>query len=178
MEQAAPGMTAPVFGRRDPDGRGYFGPYGGRFVPETLVEPIEQLERAYREARDDPAFSAELSELLTHYVGRETPLYEAVRLTADAGGGAGVPQARGPRAHGRTQDQQRVGAGPARETDGQASCGGRDGRRSAWRRNGHGVCAHGARVRGLHGHRGYAPTGTQRVSDATPRGDGHRCRFG
>ena len=86
MEQAAPGMTAPVFGRRDPDGRGYFGPYGGRFVPETLVEPIEQLERAYREARDDPAFSAELSELLTHYVGRETPLYEAVRLTADAGG--------------------------------------------------------------------------------------------
>ena len=43
--------------RRDPDGRGYFGDFGGRFVPETLVEPIEELERAYFAVREDPAFA-------------------------------------------------------------------------------------------------------------------------
>ena len=53
-----------VTSRRDPDGRGYFGEFGGRYVPETLVEPIEELERAYLAARDDPAFQAELSRLL------------------------------------------------------------------------------------------------------------------
>ena len=72
--------------RRDPDARGYFGEFGGRYIPETLVEPIEQLERAYFEARDDPTFQAELDRLLTHYVGRPTPVYEAQRLTAAFGG--------------------------------------------------------------------------------------------
>jgi tryptophan synthase beta chain len=76
----------PVPSRRDPDARGYFGEFGGRFVPETLVEPVEELERAYFAARDDPAFQAELSRLLTHYVGRATPLFEAKRLSAAAGG--------------------------------------------------------------------------------------------
>jgi tryptophan synthase beta chain len=72
--------------RRDPDARGYFGEFGGRYVPETLVEPIEALERAYFEVRDDAGFQAELSRLLTHYVGRATPVYEAKRLSAEAGG--------------------------------------------------------------------------------------------
>jgi tryptophan synthase beta chain len=72
--------------RRDPDKRGYFGEFGGRFVPETLVEPVEELERAYFMARDDPSFQAELTDLLTHYVGRATPLFEAKRLAAAAGG--------------------------------------------------------------------------------------------
>ena len=72
--------------RRDPDARGYFGDFGGRFVPETLVEPVEQLERAYFQVRDDPAFAAELSNLLKHYVGRATPLYEARRLSKEYGG--------------------------------------------------------------------------------------------
>jgi tryptophan synthase beta chain len=76
----------PVFGRRDPDARGYFGSFGGRFVPETLVAPVEELERAYREARADPAFAVALSELLTTYAGRPTPLSEARRLSAAAGG--------------------------------------------------------------------------------------------
>ena len=75
-------MTVPSFGRRDPDERGYFGEYGGRFVPETLVAPVEELERAYREVRADPAFSADLEGLLRHYVGRPTPVYEATRLRA------------------------------------------------------------------------------------------------
>lgn len=79
-------VAAPVFGRRDPDARGYFGSYGGRYVPETLVQPIEMLEKAYREAREDPAFLDELTKLLTHYVGRPTPIYEARRLAESIGG--------------------------------------------------------------------------------------------
>ena len=82
-------MTAPVFGRRDPDRRGYFGAYGGRFVPETLVEPVEQLERAYRDARADASFAAELGTLLGRYVGRPTPVYEATRLRAAVASDAG-----------------------------------------------------------------------------------------
>jgi tryptophan synthase beta chain len=71
----------PVTSRRDPDARGYFGDFGGRYVPETLVEPVEQLERAYFEVREDPGFASELNRLLKHYVGRPTPVYEAKRLT-------------------------------------------------------------------------------------------------
>jgi tryptophan synthase beta chain len=74
------------FGARDPDARGYYGAFGGRFVPETLVAPVEALERAYLEARGDPAFRSELASLLRHYVGRPTPLYEAARLSASLGG--------------------------------------------------------------------------------------------
>jgi tryptophan synthase beta chain len=75
-----------TFNRRDPDARGYFGEFGGRFVPETLVEPVEELERAYFTAREDPSFHAVLDRLLKHYVGRATPVYEAARLSEAAGG--------------------------------------------------------------------------------------------
>ena len=69
-----------------PDSTGHFGPYGGRFVPEVLMAPLEELERAYREASIDPAFQAELTDLLVHYVGRPTPLYYAKRLSETLGG--------------------------------------------------------------------------------------------
>ena len=82
--------TKTHFGRRDPDARGYFGAYGGRFVPETLVAPIEELTAGYFSARADAAFCDELDRLLTHYVGRPTPLYEATRLADAAGGGARI----------------------------------------------------------------------------------------
>ncbi|MFN7984047.1 MAG: tryptophan synthase subunit beta [Vicinamibacterales bacterium] len=72
--------------RRDPDERGYFGPYGGKYVPETLVEPIEELQRAYFTIREDAAFQAELARLFKDYVGRPTPVYEAARLSAASGG--------------------------------------------------------------------------------------------
>jgi tryptophan synthase beta chain len=69
-----------------PDRGGHFGPYGGRFVPEVLMAPVEELEQAYLQARDDPAFQAELAELLHHYAGRPTPLYFAKRLSEKLGG--------------------------------------------------------------------------------------------
>jgi len=79
-------IVTPVFGTRDPDARGYYGPFGGRFVPETLVAPIEELTEAYFKVREDGEFRDELARLLRDYVGRPTPLYEAKRLTASAGG--------------------------------------------------------------------------------------------
>jgi tryptophan synthase beta chain len=75
----------PAIGRRDPDARGYFGAFGGRFVPETLVEPIAALEREYFRVREDADFRHELDLLLRHYVGRPTPLYEASRLARAKG---------------------------------------------------------------------------------------------
>jgi tryptophan synthase beta chain len=69
-----------------PDSTGHFGPYGGRFVPEILMAPLEELEQAYQEARVDPGFQAELRDLLENYAGRPTPLYFAKRLSETLGG--------------------------------------------------------------------------------------------
>lgn len=69
-----------------PDAQGFFGAYGGRYVPETLVGPLEQLAGAYDAARLDPSFQAELDDLLATYVGRATPLTHAKRLSAHLGG--------------------------------------------------------------------------------------------
>lgn len=69
-----------------PDARGHFGAFGGRFVPETLMAPLEELERAYRRARRDRQFTRRLNALLTDFAGRPTPLYLAGRLTRHLGG--------------------------------------------------------------------------------------------
>lgn len=69
-----------------PDARGHFGQFGGMFVPETLMTPLQQLTIAYEEAKNDPAFHAELDDLLHNYVGRPTPLYYAERWTELLGG--------------------------------------------------------------------------------------------
>ncbi len=79
-------MVGAVFGQRDPDPRGYFGAYGGRFVPETLVAPVAALEAAYLAARGDPGFRRELATLLDRYVGRPTSMWEARRWSDEIGG--------------------------------------------------------------------------------------------
>ncbi|HEY0104726.1 MAG TPA: tryptophan synthase subunit beta [Rhizomicrobium sp.] len=79
-------MSHPNSYRTGPDGKGHFGAYGGRFVAETLMPNVIALEKAYEEARRDPAFQAELDGMLKHYVGRESPLYYAQRLTEHLGG--------------------------------------------------------------------------------------------
>ncbi len=69
-----------------PDARGHFGPYGGRFVSETLIHPLEELDAAYRRYRDDPDFLAEMDHDLRHFVGRPSPLYLAERWSRETGG--------------------------------------------------------------------------------------------
>src|SRR6187455_2529210 len=69
-----------------PDVHGHFGPYGGRYVPETLMHPLHELEEEYSKARQDAEFQRELSWLLQNYAGRPTPLYFAERLTKELGG--------------------------------------------------------------------------------------------
>jgi len=86
MKDSVRELHGPIFGKRDPDARGYYGQYGGRFVPETLVAPIEELTAAYLKVREDEGFCIELGQLLRDYVGRPTPLYETKRLAASAGG--------------------------------------------------------------------------------------------
>jgi tryptophan synthase beta chain len=94
-----------------PDARGHFGPYGGRFVAETLMEPLRQLEEAYNRLKDDAAFRAELDKDLALYVGRPSPLYPAERLTK-AWGGAQVYLKR--------EDLNHTGAHKINNTVGQA----------------------------------------------------------
>ena len=69
-----------------PDASGHFGPYGGRYVPETLMHPLQELEEEYFRAQHNPEFQRELSYYLTEFVGRPTPLYFAERLTTELGG--------------------------------------------------------------------------------------------
>lgn len=71
---------------QQPNKDGFFGEYGGRFVPETLMTAVLELEQTYRTAKEDPEFQAEFQELLVQYVGRENPLYFAKRLTDYCGG--------------------------------------------------------------------------------------------
>jgi len=89
-------MTLPNSLRTGPDARGHFGQFGGRYVSETLMPLILDLEREYRAAQADPAFSQEFDYLMKHYVGRPSPLYyderltESLRASATAGKGAKI----------------------------------------------------------------------------------------
>ena len=73
-------MTSPLM-TSQPDAGGHFGPYGGRYVPEVLMSPLEELEQTYAQAKQDPTFHAELDYLLKNFAGRPTPLYYAKRLS-------------------------------------------------------------------------------------------------
>ena len=79
-------MTNPTDFTQFPDSAGHFGVHGGRFVSETLMTAIEELERIYTRVKADPEFWKEYHDDLTNYVGRPTPLYFAKRLTAETGG--------------------------------------------------------------------------------------------
>ena len=124
-----------------PDERGRFGRFGGRYVPETLVPALEELDAAYRSACSDPSFAAELDALLRDFVGRPTPLTEAPRLTAHAGGARIVL---------KREDLAHTGAHKINNTMGQALLARRMGKRRIIAETGagqHGVatataCAH------------------------------------
>ncbi|HXF05076.1 MAG TPA: tryptophan synthase subunit beta [Blastocatellia bacterium] len=106
-----PDSTKATKFKSDPDGRGHFGIYGGRFVPETLMHPLEELTEAYLAARDDPEFQRELRELLETYSGRPTPLFFARRLTEHLGG---------PRIYLKREDLNHTGAHKINNALGQA----------------------------------------------------------
>src|SRR6201998_4550144 len=80
------GASMPAATSSVPDTHGRFGPYGGRYVPETLMHALRQLTEQYESARDDPEFKRQFHDYLHHYVGRPTALYFAERLTREAGG--------------------------------------------------------------------------------------------
>ena len=103
-----------------PDARGHFGPYGGRFVAETLMAPIEALTQAYSEAMADPAFLAELDFELQHYVGRPSPLYYGARWSERLGGA---------RIYLKREDLNHTGAHKINNTVGQALLARRMGKR-------------------------------------------------
>ena len=94
--------------RAGPDASGHFGGYGGRYVAETLMPLILDLEREYRAARDDPAFAAELAGLMTHYVGRPSPLYYAERLTEALR--ASAPEGMGPKIYLKREELNHTGS--------------------------------------------------------------------
>jgi tryptophan synthase beta chain len=94
-----------------PDARGHFGPYGGIFAPETLMQPLTELTEAYAKYRVDPDFLAEFEADLLHYVGRPTPLYHAQRLSAHFGGA---------QIHFKREDLNHTGAHKINNTIGQA----------------------------------------------------------
>jgi len=101
-------MTLPNSLRQQPDPSGHFGEYGGRYVAETLMPLILELEREYRAAKADPAFKAELDGLMTHYVGRPSPLYYAERLTETLR--ASAPEGMGAKVYFKREELNHTGA--------------------------------------------------------------------
>jgi len=101
-------MTLPNSLRQQPDSSGHFGDYGGRYVAETLMPLILELEREYRAAKADPAFQAEFDGLMTHYVGRPSPLYYAERLTEMLR--ASAPEGMGPKIYFKREELNHTGA--------------------------------------------------------------------
>ena len=145
-----------------------FGPYGGRYVPETLIAALDELTAAWAEAREDEDFGAR--------AGRAAPRLHRPpdaalprRAPLRAGRPPRLPEARGPRPHRRPQDQQRGRPGAARPADGQAAGDRRDRRRPARRRDRDRLRPARPRVRRLHGHRGHPPPGAQRRADEAAR---------
>jgi len=76
----------PALPGQSPDENGYFGAFGGRFIPEALVAAVDEVAVEYERAKADPAFAAELEQLLAHYAGRPSPLTEVPRFAGHAGG--------------------------------------------------------------------------------------------
>ena len=151
--------------RSGPDETGHFGNFGGRFVAETLMPLILDLEKAYAAAKADPAFQAEMNGYLTHYVGRPSPLYFAERLTEHLGGAKIYLQARGAQSYRLAQGQQCARPDHGGASHGQEAHHRRDRRRPARRRHRHPVRAVRARMHRLYGRGRRRASGAQRVPD-------------
>lgn len=148
--------------------KGRFGPYGGQYVPETLMSALEQLEGAWSDARANPEFQLELAAQRHAFVGRPTPIYAADRLAAHFGGAE---------IHLKREDLCHTGAHKLNNALGQALLARRMRKRRIIAETGAGqhgvatatVCARfGFRLRRVHGHGGYAAARDERAPDAAP----------
>ena len=162
-------MTLPNTYRSGPDARGRFGIYGGRFVAETLMPLILELEEAYEAAKADPAFQAELDVWLADYAGRPSAALSGRAPDRAARRRQGLLQARRAQPHRRAQDQQHDRPDPARAAHGQAADHRRDRRRPARRRDRDRGRAPRPRVHRLHGRPRHRAAEAERVPDAPAR---------
>ena len=161
-----PRPGAGVRGGREMTSTGLYGTYGGRYVPETLIPALDELDAGWEEAKVDPSFQR-----------GDRPARPRVRRPPDAADArralrareADLPEARGPPPHGRAQAEQRARPGRARPAARQAADRRRDGRRAARRRDGDRLRALRPRVRRLHGRRGHAPPAAERRADGAAR---------
>jgi tryptophan synthase beta chain len=138
-----------------PDPLGRFGRFGGKYVPETLMPALAELETAFAQYYNDAEFQTEFQGLLRDYVGRPNPLYFAERLTDHYRQANGD----GPQIYLKREDLNHTGAhkinprpGPPRETYGQKANHRRNRSRTTWRRHSHGLRSIWPRLRRLHGH--------------------------
>ena len=160
---------------KGPDALGRFGSFGGRFVPETLMNALNQLAAAYEEAKADPRFQARLDDYLKHYVGRPSPLFHAERLTKFAGGAE---------IYLKREDLNHTGAHKINNAIGQVMLAERMGKKRVIAETGagqHGVatataCALRHRVHGLHGRGRHSPPEAERLQHEDARGDGRLRR--
>ena len=143
-----------------------FGAYGGRYVPETLIPALDELEAAWATLRDDDGVPRRAPRAAHDLRGPADAAHARRALRA---GQAHLPEARGPDAHRRAQAEQRARPGADRAAARQAPDHRRDRRRPARRRDGHRLRALRARVHRLHGQRGHAPAGAERRADAPAR---------
>ena len=153
-----------------PDARGHFGPYGGMFVPETLMTALNDLTQEYLKAREDADFQRQLSWLLQEYAGRPTPLYFAERLTRTLGG-AKIYLKREDLLHtGAHKINNALGQILLAQRMGEDAHHRRDRRRPAWRGHRHRRRPRGSRMCYLYGRRRYGAPGAQCSPDAFPYG--------
>src|SRR6266566_2696107 len=137
--------------KSEPDGRGHWGRFGGRYVPEVLVAPLEELTEEFTRARQDNNFWRELNQLLRDYAGRPTPLFHARRLTAHAGGA---------QIYLKREDLLHTGAHE------KTACDRGNGRRPTRRCDGNSLRAVWIALRDLHGRRRRTAAGAERFPDA------------
>ena len=147
----------------------FFGEFGGRYMPESLIAAIDELAAEYEAAKADPAFQAEFVRLLHSYAGRPSPITEVRAVRRARRRGAGLPQARGPQPHRLAQDQQRARPGAAHPAPRQDARDRRDRRRPARRRHRDGGGALRLRVHDLHGRGRHRAPGAQRRPHAAAR---------
>ena len=164
-------LLAQLIAGNFPDRHGRYGPFGGRFVPETLVPAHERLEQGVRRWLADEDFQRELQLELSSWAGRPTRIEPRAAALAPLGRG-GVAQARGSRAYRRAQDQQRARTGAAGAAPGREAHRRRDRRRPARRGERGGLRARRTALHGVHGRGGHGAPGAQRRAHAFARRHG------